>query len=151
MPASPTVLFLCTGNYYRSRFAEALFNHVAGDRGSSWRAASRALAIEQTSTLPGSISPLVVEALLERGIDCDSSRGPRACTTDDLELASRIVALNRDEHRHLLASRFPGWEDRVDYWRVNDVGLCLPADALAEIERRVITLVDELARRSDDR
>ena len=24
-----TVLFLCTGNYYRSRFAEELFNHEA--------------------------------------------------------------------------------------------------------------------------
>jgi len=24
-----TVLFLCTGNYYRSRFADELFNHKA--------------------------------------------------------------------------------------------------------------------------
>ena len=37
------VLFLCTGNYYRSRFAEVLFNHVAGERGLGWRAESRGL------------------------------------------------------------------------------------------------------------
>ena len=27
------VLFLCTGNYYRSRFAEILFNSVAAQMG----------------------------------------------------------------------------------------------------------------------
>jgi protein-tyrosine-phosphatase len=38
-----TVLFLCTGNYYRSRFAEALFNSVAGKMGLPCRASSRGL------------------------------------------------------------------------------------------------------------
>ena len=32
-----TVLFLCTGNYYRSRFAEIIFNSVAGKMGLPWR------------------------------------------------------------------------------------------------------------------
>ena len=43
-----TVLFLCTGNYYRSRFAEVLFNSVAGKMGLPWRASSRGLALETT-------------------------------------------------------------------------------------------------------
>ena len=42
-----TVLFLCTGNYYRSRFAEILFNSVAGKMGLQWRASSRGLALER--------------------------------------------------------------------------------------------------------
>ena len=41
------VLFLCTGNYYRSRFAEVLFNSVAGKLGLPWRASSRGLALER--------------------------------------------------------------------------------------------------------
>ncbi len=45
--AHKTVLFLCTGNYYRSRFAEALFNSVAGRMGLPWRASSRGLALER--------------------------------------------------------------------------------------------------------
>ncbi len=42
-----TVLFLCTGNYYGSRFAEVLFNSVAGKMGLAWRASSRGLARER--------------------------------------------------------------------------------------------------------
>jgi hypothetical protein len=37
------MLFLCTGNYYRSRFAELLFNHLAKQRGLDWQATSRGL------------------------------------------------------------------------------------------------------------
>jgi protein-tyrosine-phosphatase len=36
-----TVLFLCTGNYYRSRFAEELFNHHADRAGLNWIAQRR--------------------------------------------------------------------------------------------------------------
>ena len=42
-----TVLFLCTGNYHASRFAEILFNTVAGKMGLAWRASSRGLAPER--------------------------------------------------------------------------------------------------------
>ena len=34
------VLFLCTGNYYRSRYAEELFNHLARGENLPWRASS---------------------------------------------------------------------------------------------------------------
>ncbi len=49
----PTVLFLCTGNYYRSRFAEALFNAVAGKMGLPWKATSRGLARERGVNMQG--------------------------------------------------------------------------------------------------
>ena len=37
------LLFVCTGNYYRSRTAEELFNFLATHRTLSWRADSRGL------------------------------------------------------------------------------------------------------------
>src|SRR5579884_2286819 len=55
-----TVLFLCTGNYYRSRFAEALFDAVAVGRGLDWRAESRGLAIERGVGNVGPMAAVVV-------------------------------------------------------------------------------------------
>lgn len=53
-----SVLFLCTGNYYRSRFAEEFFNHWAEQYVLNWLARSRALAIERGKVNVGPISRL---------------------------------------------------------------------------------------------
>ena len=53
-----TVLFLCTGNYYRSRFAEELFNHQAERADLDWIAQSRGLALERGAYNVGPISPV---------------------------------------------------------------------------------------------
>jgi protein-tyrosine-phosphatase len=45
------VLFLCTGNYYRSRFAEGLFNHLASQLRLGWRADSCGLALDRGETV----------------------------------------------------------------------------------------------------
>ena len=37
------VLFVCSGNYYRSRLAEILFNHEAAAAGLAWESGSRGL------------------------------------------------------------------------------------------------------------
>jgi hypothetical protein len=62
------VLFLCTGNYYRSRFAEVLFNSVAGKMGLPWRASSRGLALERGVHNVGPMAAAAVQALEARGL-----------------------------------------------------------------------------------
>jgi protein-tyrosine phosphatase len=52
-----TILFLCTGNYYRSRFAEQYFNHLARQVSLPWLAVSRGLATERGVNNVGPISP----------------------------------------------------------------------------------------------
>src|SRR5437764_4729434 len=61
-------LFLCTGNYYRSRFAEVLFNSVAGKFGLSWRASSRGLALERGINNVGPMAASAITALETLGI-----------------------------------------------------------------------------------
>lgn len=145
--AVPVVLFLCTGNYYRSRFAEHLFNHLAQQRGLHWRADSRGLAVELAVHMPGTISRDTVARLVELGVACGANhRRGIACSVEDMLHAAMVIALKEAEHRPLLASRHAGWEDRVTYWHVHDLDAATPVEALADIERLVGELVDELAR-----
>jgi protein-tyrosine phosphatase len=63
-----TVLFLCTGNYYRSRYAEILFNSVARKMSLPWRASSRGLALERGVNNVGPMAMTAVQALEARGL-----------------------------------------------------------------------------------
>jgi protein-tyrosine-phosphatase len=94
------ILFLCTGNYYHSRFAEILFNSVAGRMGLPWRAASRCLALERGVHNVGPMAVSAIKALEAMGLSAvdEFARSPAQVTTDDLERAERIVALKEDEH-----------------------------------------------------
>ena len=134
-------LFLCTGNYYRSRFAEELFNHHARREGLNWRASSRALAIEKGADNLGPISPFTARALSERNISPSRSRLPAACCIQDLEIADLIVAMKEAEHRALLEDRFAGWQDRVTYWHVGDIDSARPDEATALIDYKVRNLI----------
>jgi protein-tyrosine phosphatase len=132
------VLFLCTGNYYRSRFAEILFNSVAGKMGLPWRASSRGLALERGVNNVGPMAVEAVTALEALGVLANDAvaRFPVQVTIDDFEGAVRVVALKQAEHLPLLQERFPAWAEKVEFWQVNDA-----PEALALIEQEVMGLV----------
>jgi protein-tyrosine phosphatase len=139
------VLFLCTGNYYRSRFAEILFNHLAGEMAPDWSAFSRALAIELGARNEGPISAHTRNACAERAIRISEPiRSPQSASDEDFASASRIIALKETEHRPYMTTRFPNWADRIEYWHVHDLDAAEPADACARIEQHVRALIDEL-------
>lgn len=141
-----TVLFLCTGNYYRSRHAEEVFNHLAAAAGLGWRATSRGLALELGVNNIGPMSRATLARLTALGIPHGPVlRMPLRVTDRDLAEADLVVALKELEHRPLLAERFPTWTERVEYWAVHDVDYAAPDSALPEIEGRVRALVARLA------
>ena len=78
-----TVLFLCTGNYYRSRFAEVLFNSVAGKMGLSWRASSRGLALERGVNNVGPMAVSAIKALEALGVRAADAVSPPAGAGDE--------------------------------------------------------------------
>lgn len=140
------VLFLCTGNYYRSRFAELLFNHQAVQRGMRWVADSRALALELGVNNVGPISHYTVDGLQERGIPFDATqRFPQQVSEADLQDAALVIALDRIEHQRYVEERLPSWTERIHYWEVADLHLLTATDALSRIEAQVLALLDHLA------
>src|SRR5689334_5798325 len=138
------VLFLCTGNYYRSRFAEHLFNHEAARRGLNWTADSRGLAIELGVNNVGPMSKYTLAGLRERVIALDAPlRFPQQVKAADLQAAALIIALDRAEHQPYVALRWPTWMDRIEYWEVADMHLMTAADALRSIEAQVMALLEQ--------
>jgi protein-tyrosine phosphatase len=140
-----SLLFLCTGNYYRSRFAEQLFNHRATMRSLPWTATSRGLAIELLDRDAGLISPHTIKGLTRLGIPmADPIAVPRQVSNDDLRGHDRIIALKETEHRPLMRERFPAWEHHVEYWHVDDIDVARPDDALPQLENLVDCLIKRL-------
>src|SRR4051794_13583046 len=131
-----TVLFLCTGNFYRSRFAELYFNAGATERQLGWRADSRGLQLWPDNI--GPISRHTVRCLEAHGIPVPTAhREPQAVTAADLEGAHLVVAVKEAEHRPLLERHFPDWAERVEYWHVHDMDYAMPDEALPELRALV--------------
>jgi protein-tyrosine phosphatase len=138
------LLVLCTGNYYRSRYVEALFNFLAKRDGLYWIADSRGLDIDHTGLNAGPISLHTREALLREKIDADLDRMPLDLTYGDLRASDMVVAVHEPHHRSLLESRFPGWSDRAVYWNVPDLDQATPDVALARLRGLTESLAADL-------
>lgn len=141
MAKRKTILFLCTGNYYRSRFAEVLFVSVARKMGLPWDASSRALALERGVNNIGPMATAAIKALESMGIrDGDRcNRCPAQVTIEELEQADTIIALKHVEHLPLLQERFPTFAERVEFWHVDDA-----PEALGLIETKIMDLMARL-------
>lgn len=120
------VMFVCSGNYYRSRLAEILFNTEAAAAGLDWEAESRGLL--QTGELKG-ISACATEYLKRRGIDlpAEDIRDPLAIDVEDLTDADLVVALCQEEHQPMIEQKFLALAKalhkggRIRYWNIYDV------------------------------
>lgn len=140
------ILFLCSGNYYRSRYAEFLFNDLAKKAGIPWRAFSRGLAVDQPNNNIGRISSQTVAKLAEQGIIVpDDTPFPTQVSVDDLADAQLIVAVKESEHRPMMQQRYAEWEDDVEFWTIHDLDVETAAEALPKLHQTVTHLVEDLA------
>ncbi len=139
-----TIVFICTGNFYRSRFAEYLFNALAKLNGLHWRATSRGLKTWAVGAHEGALSEFAAYRLTAMGVPFDGERFPIQLLDADLENADLVVALKKAEHHGMMVEQFPAWADRVHYWHVDDMDCATADDALPVCEASVKFLVNTL-------
>jgi protein-tyrosine phosphatase len=145
-PKPVKVLFICSGNYYRSRFAEAYLEHVAAQKQLRVVVSSRGTALVEHSHL---VSPLVTAELERRGIPASLIDGPPVQLTEaDLKNADVIVGLNKPEHEPAMKAKFPTFDlSKAVFWDVPDVGELPSPDAFARIARYVDALARDIETR----
>lgn len=124
-------LFVCLHNAGRSQMSQALFERAAEGRHEA----------RSAGTTPGErVHPEVVEVMNELGVDL-SERTPKALTTADAEWADVVVTMGcGDKCPYIPGKRYVDWDLADPKGR--------PVEAVRatreEIERRVVTLVEEL-------
>jgi len=120
------VLFLCSGNYYRSRLAEILFNHEATAAGIPWLAESRGMlaAVELKGLSENAVSYLKAAGLEKLA---EQPRDPLVADVEDLTGSDLVVGLCREEHQSMIEQKFLALAKamhktgRLRYWNVYDI------------------------------
>lgn len=137
-----TLLFLYTGNYYRSRFAELYFRHLTAQVGLPWQVESRGLRLHPGNE--GPISTHTIQECQRLGILTAPLRLPLELAERDLAEATVTIAVKETEHRPLMRMKFPSWEDRIEYWEIHDVDFATADEALPLLRNQVDGLVERL-------
>ena len=142
------VLFLCTGNYFRSRFSQALFQQLIeiNQATGGLQVDSAGLKLDPSSGNVGPMAPEAISALQNRGgtVDPASLAAPKQVTEADLDAADVVVAVDEAAHLPMVQQQFPAWENRIRFWMVKDLGEEDGVDPIAQLEHRVQQLFDEL-------
>jgi protein-tyrosine phosphatase len=120
------LLFICSGNYYRSRLAEILFNHLASEAGLAWDAQSRGLL--STGELKGmsehSIAYLKSQKLQRLAAE---PRNPLVADVEDLTDSDLVIGMCQEEHRSMVEQKFLALAKalhkagRIRYWNIYDI------------------------------
>ena len=139
------VLFLCTFNYYRSRFAEELFNHEAERDSSSLDSSVTRprLGARDKQRRPHRAGRV---AYPKRVDDQRSRRRSVPATMHGRRFGRRRFRGGGQRSRNigrLCESGLRNGSIMLDYWNIHDVEDAAPAEALKLLTQQVITLLQQ--------
>ena len=132
------ILFVCTGNSYRSPVAEALLKKVRGD-----------LEVKSAGTHPaGMIAPNAKKFLEKENALKNLKGAPEEINQKNLGEYDLIIAMKQN-HKNEILRRYPQMEDRIQVWNINDP-IYLPygsdKEVFEEIKRKILELAESIKR-----
>jgi len=135
---SMKILFVCTGNSYRSPVAEALLKKVRGD-----------LEVQSAGTHPAGMIASNAKKFLEKENALKNLKGtPEGIDQKNLEEYALIIAMKQN-HKNEILRRYPQIGDRIEAWNIDDP-IYLPygsdKEVFEEIKRKVLELAKSIKR-----
>jgi protein-tyrosine-phosphatase len=121
--------FICTGNIYRSRLAEAYCNSrcVPGIQ-----VFSSGIAAGREQDVP--ISPYAADVLARYGIGSYAAAHWQR-TTAALVQASDVLVFMEEEHHRFCAEWIDAARQRIEVWEIEDVGPIAQTEIASKVER----------------
>lgn len=108
--------FVCTGNVYRSRLAEAW---CASRQVPGIEVSSSGIAAGRQSLAP--ISPWAAEALAHHGLESFAAKHWQK-TSPSLVQGSDVLVFMESEHHHFCREWIEPGRQRVEVWEIEDIG-----------------------------
>ena len=123
------VLFVCHHNAARSQMAEALLNHLAGDR----------FQAESAGLEPGKLNPFAVKAMAQMGLDISNNKAKSVFALYLQGHLYRYVVTVCDAEGHEKCPVFPGISERINWSFPDPAGF---EGSEEEILRQIIIVRD---------
>jgi protein-tyrosine phosphatase len=131
------ILFICTGNFYRSVFAEVYMNHLCSLLKLDSKSFSRGFdicAADTVADIYGEVSPYTIERLKLHSIEHNLENHKREMVCQkDIDYADMIVVLDKEEHTPFMKS-FDFSKKNLVYLEVKDIFDWTPKQTLDFIE-----------------
>ena len=137
------ILFVCTGNIFRSRFAEEVFNHLCKINGVDATAFSAGLQVGRYNQRK--IYRPAMNELERLKIEPLRSNEDSVHINDiDVSIYDQIICMDEEEHKSMVRSNELLSGFTLQYWNIVDMPK-VPSDiSLPKCYKKVETLIDQL-------
>ena len=137
------ILFVCTGNIFRSRFAEEVFNHLCKTKNVNATAFSAGLKVGKYRQRK-MYKPALIELKRLEIIPSRSDEDSIHINDIDISIYDQIICMDRQEHKPMVDSNQFLSSYAIKYWDIVDMPKVSSQISLPKCYKKVDELVKQL-------